>query len=900
MPRQTRRPAHPRVRRLQGWQRPHNGPARRQHLPANPDIDLDALMQEVEHEYRQLQRKRKTKTINKAQTIKLLDMLNVPHAADLKFNQLKRLLFNEIPDYVGKRTYEQIKTHVNAVIADRLQEAAHFADFFNQYQTPRERLGEQIDNVKTAIVNKLNNHNDYTADLSTADNETQKTHLYGLLDALKQAKLSFGQRYLLLRLDYGDGLEIMRTISFNTLAHIRNLIDVFNGSTLEAIEGMSDSDKELLRAFKRLHAFHLEWHKGERPHKAGGYFPYYNKCTELDLSPFGIYHNQTEANYDDNCFIIAAINSNLFTPDEIEHMRALVSTRYIPRDDLDNIAKLFKVTIYTAFYNEQRKKIDKPVIFNKGCSRLLRLLIRCGHYMLYHDELVPANKYDAHNLNTLITRMLADNAFELIDDLDHAERFMLYEYEFENLDYSESCIRKLTPSKDVKPFDAKHIFTAIIDDGAFVVNHYKARFTPAQLVQKLPTRSLVYMPNLLNVSYMFSDVKAKVTPYIYRQVVQQIKLFTDEKTITLRSFVALTSINYTGNLIYDFTSTVNHVKSVLRERLRINLDYFSTLPKIAYESALRYGCFDDVYAVSGKVQAFAKRCIRGGLVRTLYDESFEATNVTCLDVNSSYGASMRDMDGLPRGKPKPFTHQIPPDAVYAFAQVNISNIQRDELGRYGFIQEGINFVDTVLLDEIKLYTSCTIDIINGYYYNEGLNTKLCEFAQMLYNLRSIEGMNKLGKNLLASLYGKSLQSCQQFKTVMVKRSDFPAYLAEYGNYIFEVVRRGESALMVKLMRSINMNFNLPAFGVQVLSESRRRMDRTISFCNAHGIPIYAIKTDSFAIPSDKVNELTALTPIGTELGSFKIEYEATHVKYISSANYVATLVDGSTRIRGNV
>ena len=44
-----------------------------------------------------------SKYLNKAQTIELLDLLNVNHDGINKFTDLKRMLFNEIPMYYGKR-----------------------------------------------------------------------------------------------------------------------------------------------------------------------------------------------------------------------------------------------------------------------------------------------------------------------------------------------------------------------------------------------------------------------------------------------------------------------------------------------------------------------------------------------------------------------------------------------------------------------------------------------------------------------------------------------------------------------------------------------------------------------------------------------------------------------------
>ena len=54
------------------------------------------------------------------------------------------------------------------------------------------------------------------------------------------------------------------------------------------------------------------------------------------------------------------------------------------------------------------------------------------------------------------------------------------------------------------------------------------------------------------------------------------------------------------------------------------------------------------------------------------------------------------------------------------------------------------------------------------------------------------------------------------------------------------------------------------------------------------------------IDSDKVKTFEQKYKLGKELGSFKIEYEAKHVKYTSASCYRAELEDGSIRTCGNV
>ena len=216
-------------------------------------------------------------------------------------------------------------------------------------------------------------------------------------------------------------------------------------------------------------------------------------------------------------------------------------------------------------------------------------------------------------------------------------------------------------------------------------------------------------------------------------------------------------------------------------------------------------------------------------------------------------------------------------------------------------QEGVNFVDSVLYDEIIKYFDCDVEIINGYYFYEGFNDKIKSFSNKLYQLRSIDLLNKLGKNMLSSLYSKSLQSAEQFKIKQVPRAELNEFIASYGNYIYQLTKNKKgNVFTAQLLKSINLNFNISQFGIQVLSESRKRMNEIINYCNENDIPIYSIKTDSFVIPSDKVNEFQQKYKLGHELGEFKLEYEANHIKFTSASCYRAELTDGSIRTRGNV
>ena len=143
-----------------------------------------------------------------------------------------------------------------------------------------------------------------------------------------------------MRLKYGDDKEVMRVINSNTISHLQHLIDVLEGKADDDTKDYSDSDQAILFGLLSLTGFDLEWYDYKQLSKAFGYFPYYNMNKDLDLSMFGIYHNDEEADYSDNCFILAAIQSKLFSNEEIDYMRSMINTRFIPRDDIKYIAEI--------------------------------------------------------------------------------------------------------------------------------------------------------------------------------------------------------------------------------------------------------------------------------------------------------------------------------------------------------------------------------------------------------------------------------------------------------------------------------------------------------------------------------------------------------------------------------
>ena len=92
--------------------------------------------------------------------------------------------------------------------------------------------------------------------------------------------------------------------------------------------------------------------------RAGGFFPYLNKLTTLDLSQFGIYHNINYDNYMNNCFIDALANSNKFNDEELKLIKSSIYTRTITLDYIQKICDLMNCDITIRIPNENDNKTN--------------------------------------------------------------------------------------------------------------------------------------------------------------------------------------------------------------------------------------------------------------------------------------------------------------------------------------------------------------------------------------------------------------------------------------------------------------------------------------------------------------------------------------------------------------
>ena len=101
------------------------------------------------------------------------------------------------------------------------------------------------------------------------------------------------------------------------------------------------------------------------------------------------------------------------------------------------------------------------------------------------------------------------------------------------------------------------------------------------------------------------------------------------------------------------------------------------------------------------------------------------------------------------------------------------------------------------------------------------------------------------KLLLNSIYGKSILKPIKHEIRCVSKSDLDKYILMYYNYIEEVNEtNGVDKVYIRKIKPISEHFNLPHFGVSVLSWSKYLMNRVMCLAEQNNIPIFYQDSDS--------------------------------------------------------
>lgn len=342
------------------------------------------------------------------------------------------------------------------------------------------------------------------------------------------------------------------------------------------------------------------------------------------------------------------------------------------------------------------------------------------------------------------------------------------------------------------------------------------------------------------------------------------------------------------------------------EPIDINKCY--TIAGVADEFLRKDGCYEGTYQLSGVVRAFIQKCVVGGRCMTRANKKVivnGGVNSTCKrhitalkkkvikdlkfyiqdnDACSLYPSAMFRMKGFLKGKPKVLLEDhidngqkwLSTNFSAYFVEIIVRKVgigrnfpcmsHTDDEGNREWLvgQDAIGkhlYCDNTMLEDWVKFQDIDFDIVRGYYYEDGFNTRVNTTIKNLYDGRlklkaERNPLEKIIKLIMNSSYGRCLMKPHETKTVSKSVAQKEKYVSKWYDYIKEVsLDEGGRNYTIKQFDSINDHFNDVAQGVCILSMSKRIMNEVMCLAEDKGLDMYYTDTDSIHINSLDVDIL---------------------------------------------
>ena len=278
---------------------------------------------------------------------------------------------------------------------------------------------------------------------------------------------------------------------------------------------------------------------------------------------------------------------------------------------------------------------------------------------------------------------------------------------------------------------------------------------------------------------------------------------------------------------------------------------------------------------------------------------------------------MYSLNGFLKGIPKVIQNiQLNIDFLnsidYYYIEIEITKVNKNlsfPLQPYIFEKQGskqyINdlenkkfIIDKISLEELIKYQNIEYNIIRGYYFNEGFNTKIKECIKYLFNMRVQLKKDKnsaevLYKLIMNSSYGKTiLKPIMKDTKLFNNQEDLDKYVNsnfEYIDRIIKISNDNEKSIVI-IHKHINCHFNCPQVGVNILSNSKRIMNRIFNISENNNINIFYQDTDSIHIYDDDLQKLIEIYEkengklVGDYMLEFHSDFKLKGAKYDIKAN----------------
>lgn len=339
-------------------------------------------------------------------------------------------------------------------------------------------------------------------------------------------------------------------------------------------------------------------------------------------------------------------------------------------------------------------------------------------------------------------------------------------------------------------------------------------------------------------------------------------------------------------------------RTQIKEITNLDILKLISLPQLADEYFKTQNVYDDCYKIGGVSQDFIRKAVHGGRVMTSENKKFHIKDkiISDFDAVSLYPSAMNILPGYIKGIPKLITNQDWFNQDYYFVEIEILDIKiKRNFPLISIIENGIKnytndvinhklVVDKITLEDLIKYHKIEYKFIRGYYFNEGFNTKIKTVIEFMFNERiklknqgnSLQNAYKL---ILNASYGKLIQ--KPIKTLKkFYEGNYRNYVIRNASTIINYHKINENLICINQKKTILNHMTGCHIAAQILSMSKRIMNKVIATAEDENLKIYYQDTDSIHIEtkdikilSDKYQDLYNQTLIGKQMGQFHSDFE---------------------------
>lgn len=325
--------------------------------------------------------------------------------------------------------------------------------------------------------------------------------------------------------------------------------------------------------------------------------------------------------------------------------------------------------------------------------------------------------------------------------------------------------------------------------------------------------------------------------------------------------------------------------------LGLDINNVWTIASLTDKYLLKQGVYDGVYKLAGIPRLFIQKCVVGGRTMCSQNKMISLTaekngRIADLDAVSLYPSAfkrMGELGGVLKGKPKiikpqhlnmTFLNSV--DGYFVKCKILRLGIKRDfplasiindkgvRVFRNDIVGHTFHF-DKYALEDLMKFQDVDVEIIRGYYYDEGRNPKLKEVIEFMFNERLKKKAEKnpiqlVYKLLMNASYGRSiLKPITTTEVVKDNEKDKDLYIQKNYNKVINCVQLyGCNKWRIKCVNPIKDHFNNCVLGVECLSMSKRIMNEVICLAEDNGLKSYYQDTDSIHMDWDDVAKLDEL------------------------------------------